>query len=104
MISCFHSCAVPTVVFPHTPPPTRQHYQASVQHHKVHLGAFRDHGGQLHQVDERHVQGVHRHLHRAAHRTLHADQRGQKGLDGPSSKFLTAYSHVLNENFAPTLV
>lgn len=57
----------------------RQHHQASVQHHKVHLGALPDNGGQLHQMDERHVQGVHRHLHCAAYRALHADQRGQEG-------------------------
>lgn len=30
----------------------RQHHQASLQHHKVHLGALPDNGGQLHQVDE----------------------------------------------------
>lgn len=57
----------------------RQHHQASVQHHQVHVGALPDDSGQLHQVDERHVQGVHRHLHRAAYRALHANQRGQEG-------------------------
>lgn len=107
MISCFYSCSEPTVVFPHAPspnvPPTRQHYQASVQHHQVHLGAFRDHGGQLHQVDERRVQGVHRHLHRAAHRALHADPRGQKGWTGLPPDFWRHF-HVLNESFASTLV
>lgn len=57
----------------------RQHHQACVQHHKVHLGALPDNGGELHQLDERHVQGVHRHLYGASSRALHADTWGQKG-------------------------